>query len=412
MMIYLNDDASSVSSISFSVTSECSVVRKLFLILAELANQVNRFLRALNSSYPFRALYVIRNSQEKMSMDRFIDLRSDTVTQPTADMRRAMFAAAVGDDVFAEDPAINALQEKAARLLDKEDAVFVASGTMANQLSIKAHTQPGDEVIIEAGAHAMNFEGGAGAVLSGVQFFGVPGSRGIIDAAQVEAAIRVDDVHFPVSRLIVIENTHNRGGGSVFPLGKIQQIRELATRRGLRMHMDGARLWNACVATGISPAAYAAPFDSVSVCLSKGLGCPVGSLVLGSKDFIKRVRRFRKMVGGGWRQAGFLAAAGIYALDHHIDRLQEDHRKALKLAQGLAKIKNVVINPAEVETNILFFDVSRVERTAQEVAAAAKAKGVLLHPTAKTRIRCVTHLDVSFEDIDRALGVVEAVMKE
>jgi len=344
-------------------------------------------------------------------MDRLIDLRSDTVTQPTADMRRAMFAAAVGDDVFAEDPTINALEEKAARLLDKEAALFVASGTMANQLSIKAHTQPGDEVIIEAGAHAMNFEGGAGAVLSGIQFFGVPGSRGIIDAAQVEAAIRVDDVHFPVSRLIVIENTHNRGGGSVFPLGKIQQIRELATRRGLRMHMDGARLWNACVATGISPAAYAAPFDSVSVCLSKGLGCPVGSLVLGSKDFIKRVRRFRKMVGGGWRQAGFLAAAGIYALDHHIDRLQEDHRKALKLAQGLAEIKNVVINPAEVETNILFFDVSRAERTAQEVAAAAKAKGVLLHPTAKTRIRCVTHLDVSGEDIDHAREAIEAVMK-
>jgi len=344
-------------------------------------------------------------------MDRFIDLRSDTVTQPTADMRRAMFAAAVGDDVLAEDPTVNALQEKAARLLDKEAALFVASGTMANQLSIKAHTQPGDEVIIEAGAHAMNFEGGAGAVLSGVQFLGVPGSRGIIDAAQVEAAIRIDDVHFPVSRLIVIENTHNRGGGSVFPLGKIQQIRELATRRGLRMHMDGARLWNACVATGTSPAAYAAPFDSVSVCLSKGLGCPVGSLVLGSKDFIKRVHRFRKMVGGGWRQAGFLAAAGIYALDHHIDRLQEDHRKALKLAQGLAEIKNVIINPAEVETNILFFDVSRAERTAQEVAAAAKGKGVLLHPTAKTRIRCVTHLDVSFEDIDRALEAIEAVMK-
>jgi len=344
-------------------------------------------------------------------MDRFIDLRSDTVTQPTADMRRAMFAATVGDDVFAEDPAINALQEKAARLLGKEAALFVTSGTMGNQLSIKAHTQPGDEVIIEAGAHAMNFEGGAGAVLSGVQFFGVPGSRGIIDSAQVETAIRVDDVHFPVSRLIVIENTHNRGGGSVFPLGKIQQIRELAVRRGLRMHMDGARLWNACVASGTSPAAYAAPFDSVSVCLSKGLGCPVGSLVLGSKDFIKRVHRFRKMVGGGWRQAGFLAAAGIYALDHHIDRLQEDHHKALKLAQGLAGIKNVVIDPTEVETNILFFDVSRAERTAQEVAAAAKARGVLLHPTAKTRIRCVTHLDVSFEDIDHALGAVEAVMK-
>jgi threonine aldolase len=344
-------------------------------------------------------------------MDRFIDLRSDTVTQPTPEMRRAMFSAIVGDDVFGEDPTVNALQEKAAQMLGKEAALFVASGTMANQLSIKAQTQPGDEVIIEAGAHAMNFEGGAGAVLSGVQFFGVPGNRGIFDAAQVEAAIRIDDVHFPVSRLIVIENTHNRGGGTAFPLIKIRQIRELATRRGLRMHMDGARLWNACVATGTSAAEYAALFDSVSVCLSKGLGCPVGSLVLGSKDFIKRVHRFRKMVGGGMRQAGFLAAAGIYALDHHIDRLEEDHRKALKLAQGLADIKNVLINPAEVETNILFFDVSRAERTAQEVAVALRGKGVLVHPTAKTRIRCVTHLDVSFEDIDHALKVVEGVMK-
>jgi threonine aldolase len=344
-------------------------------------------------------------------MDRFVDLRSDTVTQPTAEMRRAMFAAVVGDDVFGEDPTVNALQEKAAQMLGKEAALFAASGTMANQLSIKAQTQPGDEVIIEAGAHAMNFEGGAGAVLSGVQFFGIPGNRGIFDAAQVEAAIRIDDVHFPVSRLVVIENTHNRGGGSVFPLSKIHQIRELATRRGLRMHMDGARLWNACVATGTSPAEYAAPFDSVSVCLSKGLGCPVGSLVLGSKDFIKRVHRFRKMVGGGMRQTGFLAAAGIYALDHHIDRLEEDHRKALKLAQGLVDIKNVLINPVEVETNILFFDVSRAERTAQEVAAALRGKGVLVHPTAKTRIRCVTHLDVSFADIDRALKAVEGVMK-
>jgi len=344
-------------------------------------------------------------------MDRFVDLRSDTVTQPTPEMRQAMFAAVVGDDVFGEDPTVNALQEKAARMLGKEAALFVASGTMANQLSIKAQTQPGDEVIIEAGAHAMNFEGAAGAVLSGVQFFAVPGNRGIFDAAQVEAAIRIDDVHFPVSRLIVIENTHNRGGGTVFPLSKIHQIRELATRRGLRMHMDGARLWNASVATGTSPAEYAAPFDSVSVCLSKGLGCPVGSLVLGAKDFIKRVHRFRKMVGGGMRQAGFLAAAGIYALDHHIDRLGEDHRKALKLARGLADIKNVLINPAEVETNILFFDVSRAERTAQEVAGTLRGKGILVHPTAKTRIRCVTHLDVSFADIDRALKAVEGVMK-
>lgn len=344
-------------------------------------------------------------------MNRFIDLRSDTVTKPTPEMHKAMFAAMVGDDVFGEDPTVNALQEKAARLLSKEAALFVASGTMANQLSIKAHTQPGDEVIIEAGAHAMNFEGGAGAVVSGVQFFGIPGNRGIFDAAQVEAAIRIDDVHFPVSRLIVIENTHNRGGGAVFPLSKIHPIRELATQRGLRMHMDGARLWNACVAAGISPAEYAEPFDSVSVCLSKALSCPVGSLVVGSKDFIKRVHRFRKMVGGGMRQAGFLAAAGIYALDHHIDRLEEDHRKAKKMAESLANFKNVLISPAEVETNILFFDVSRAERTAHEVTADLRKKGVLVHPTAKTRIRCVTHMDVSFADIDQALNVIEGVMK-
>jgi threonine aldolase len=344
-------------------------------------------------------------------MDRLIDLRSDTVTKPTSGMLEAMLRAAVGDDVFGEDPTVNALQERAARLMGKEAALFVASGTMGNQLSIKAHTQPGDEVIIEAGSHALNFEGGAGAVLSGVQFFAIPGSRGVFEAGQVEAAIRIDDVHFPVSRLVVVENTHNRGGGTIFPLSKIHQIRELADQRGLHMHMDGARLWNACAATGISPAEYAAPFDSVSVCLSKALGCPVGSLVLGTKDFIKRVHRFRKIVGGGMRQAGFLAAAGIYALDHHVERLEEDHRKAKKLAEGLASMKNVMIQPAEVETNILYFDVSRAERTAQEVAGALRAKGILVLPTAKTRIRCVTHLDVSFAEIDRAVQEIERVMK-
>lgn len=340
-----------------------------------------------------------------------IDLRSDTVTKPTPAMRQAMMAAEVGDDVFGEDPTVNALQEKAAQLLGKEAAIFVASGTMANQLSIKAHTQPGDEVIIEAGAHAMNFEGGAGAVLSGVQFFGIPGNRGIFDASQVEAAIRPDDAHFPVSRLIIIENTHNRGGGTIFPLAKILQIKEVAHKRGLRMHMDGARLWNACVASGNSPAQYAAPFDSIAVCLSKGLGCPAGSLVVGSKDFIKRVHRLRKMVGGGMRQIGFLAAAGIYALDHHIERLGEDHQKAKKMALGLAEIKNVTINPAEVETNILYFDVSRAEKTAQELVLSCRQLGVLLHPTGKTRIRCVTHLDVSFADIDQALKIIAQVME-
>ncbi len=345
-------------------------------------------------------------------MNRIIDLRSDTVTRPTPEMRRAMFEAQVGDDVFGEDPTINALQEKAAHLLGKEAAIFVASGTMGNQLSIKSHTQPGDEVIIEAGGHAMNFEGGAGAVLSAVQFMGIPGTRGVFDAEQVEAAIRVEDPHYPQSRLIVIENTHNRGGGTVFPLKNILRIREVAQRRGLRMHMDGARLWNACVASGISPQEYAAPFDSVSVCLSKGLGCPAGSLVAGSRDFVRRVHRFRKMVGGGMRQIGFLGAAGIYALDHHVNRLEEDHRKARKMAQALARIKNLLITPEEVETNILFFDVSPAERTAQEVAAALRQKGVLVHPTSKTRIRCVAHLDVSFADMDQAAETIEAVMKK
>ncbi len=346
-----------------------------------------------------------------MSGEKFIDLRSDTVTRPTAEMRKAMFEAAVGDDVFGEDPTINALQEKAAQLLGKEASLFVASGTMGNQLSIKAHTQPGDEVIIAAGGHAMNFEGGSSAVLSAVQFAAIPVDRGIFDAGQVEAAIRPDDVHFPVTRLVIIENTHNRGGGTVFPLSKIQEIRQLADLRGLRLHMDGARLWNACVASGISPAEYAAPFDSASVCLSKALGCPAGSIVAGSRDFIKRVHRFRKMVGGGMRQVGFLAAAGIYALDHHINRLEEDHQKAQKLARGLSIIPNSKIKPEEVETNILFFDVSPSERTAQEIALACRQKGVLLHPTAKTRIRCVTHLDVSLAEIDQALEVIGKVMK-
>lgn len=343
-------------------------------------------------------------------MDPFIDLRSDTVTRPTPTMRRVMMEAEVGDDVFGEDPTVKALEERTARLLGKEAALFVASGTMANQLAIKAQTQPGDEVIIEAGAHAMNFEGGAGAVLSGVQFMGLPGKRGIFDAGQVEAAIRADDVHFPVSRLVVIENTHNRGGGTVFPLPEIRRIREVADGRGLRLHMDGARLWNASVASGIPPAEYAAPFDSVSVCLSKGLGCPVGSLIAGSREFIRRARRFRKMVGGGMRQAGILAAAGMYALDHHLGRLEEDHRKARKLAEGLARIRHLEIHPGEVETNILFFDLSRSGREASEVAAACRAKGVLILPTARARIRCVTHLDVSFAQIDRALEVTaEAV---
>ena len=237
-------------------------------------------------------------------MPNYIDLRSDTVTKPTPAMRKAMAEAEVGDDVYGEDPTVNALQEKVAELLGKEAAIFVASGTMANQLAIKAHTQPGDEVIMEATSHPYNFEGGAIAAISGVQVYCLQGVRGILHASQVEAAIRPADHHYAVTRLVCMENTHNRGGGSIYHLGNMQEIFRVARAKGLSVHLDGARLWNASVATGVKLKEYAQCADSVSVCISKGLGCPVGSLVAGSKEFVDRIHRFRKMVGGGIAPGG------------------------------------------------------------------------------------------------------------
>jgi threonine aldolase len=342
-------------------------------------------------------------------MKEMIDLRSDTVTRPTPGMRKAMAEAEVGDDVFGEDPTVNALQEKVANLLGKEVALFVPSGTMANQLSIKSHTQPGDEVIIEASSHPYNFEGGAGAALSGIQFQCLKGVRGILDASQIEEAIRPADHHFPITKLICLENTHNRGGGSIYPLEKMSEIYRLAKTKGLLLHLDGARLWNASVATGIQPREYAQWADSVSVCLSKGLGAPIGSLVAGSKSFIDRVHRFRKMFGGGMRQVGIIAAAGIYALDHHLERLKEDHRNAKRLAVGLKEFKGVSIDPKHVETNIVIFDVTHTGMTGSQVAEAMKKEGVLIHAFSKTQIRLVTHLDVNAEDIERALKAFKKV---
>lgn len=336
-------------------------------------------------------------------MKEYIDLRSDTVTQPTPAMRKAMAEAEVGDDVFGEDPTVNTLQEKVADLLGKEAALFVPSGTMANQLAIKSHTQPGDEVIIETTSHAFNFEGGAGAALSGIQFHCLKGVRGILDVSQLEEAIRPDNHHFAVTRLICLENTHNRGGGSIYPIEKMAQIYPFAKSKGLFVHVDGARLWNASVATGIKPHEYAQWADSVSVCLSKGLGAPIGSLVAGTKTWIDRVHRFRKMFGGGMRQAGIIAAAGIYALDHHIERLREDHRNAKRLALGLKAFKGISIDPDHVETNIVIFDVTHTGRTAPQLAEAMKREKVLIHPFGNTQIRLLTHLDVSGEDIETAL---------
>jgi len=343
-------------------------------------------------------------------MKDFIDLRSDTVTQPTPAMRKAMAEAEVGDDVFGEDPTVNALQRKVANILGKEAAIFVPTGTMANQLSIRSQTQPGDEVIVEASSHPYNFEGGGGSALSGVQFHCLVGLRGILDASQIEEAIRPDDHHFPITRLVCLENTHNRGGGSIYPIAKMVEIYRLAKSRGLLVHLDGARLWNASVAAGVQPNEYAQWADSVSVCLSKGLGAPVGSLVAGSRPFIDRVHRFRKMFGGGMRQVGILAAAGIYALDHHRERLKEDHQNAKRLALGLKGLKGISVDPDYVETNMVIFDVVNTGMTAPQVTEAMKREGVLIHAFGKMHIRLVTHLDVSNEDIDRALQAFERVL--
>ena len=325
-------------------------------------------------------------------------------------MRKAMVEAEVGDDVFGEDPTVNALQEKVAKLLEKEAAIFVPTGTMANQLAIKSHTQPGDEVIIEGTSHLYNFEGGAGAALSGVQFYCLKGLRGILDASQIEEAIRSEDHHFPVTRLICLENTHNRGGGSIYPIEKMVEIYRLAKSKGFLVHLDGARLWNASVATGIHLREYAQCADSVSVCLSKGLGAPIGSVVTGSKTFIDRVHRFRKMFGGGMRQVGIIAAAGIYALDHHIERLKEDHQNAKRLALGLKGLKGVSIDPEQVETNIIIFNIANTGMPPPQIAEAMKKNGVLIHPIGKTQIRLLTHLDVSSGDIEVALKVFEKVL--
>ncbi len=334
-----------------------------------------------------------------------IDLRSDTVTRPTEGMRRAMYEAEVGDDVFGEDPTVNRLQEEVAALLGKEAALFVPSGVMGNQLGLKVHTQPGDEVLVERTSHIFNYESGAPGLLSGVQLHVLDGVRGILSAAQVRQAVRAGYYWEAPSRLLCLENTLNKAGGVVYPLAATQEVAAAAREHGLRLHLDGARLWNAAAATGLPEAAYAAPFDTVSVCLSKGLGAPVGSVLAGSKSLIEAAHRYRKLFGGGMRQAGILAAAGRYALEHHRPRLAEDHEKARRLAEGLAALPAFVLDPATVETNIVVFDVA--EGGAMPVLEALKAEGVAMVPFGPATIRATTHLDVSLNDIDRALRVMQ-----
>jgi threonine aldolase len=337
-----------------------------------------------------------------------VDLRSDTVTKPSEPMRAAMARAEVGDDVYGEDPTVNALQDFAAELIGKEAALYVPSGSMANQIALMALTRPGDDVLIGSGAHNYFYESGAGGALAGVQFT-VLGEGGLFTAADVAANVKPDNHHNAPTRLVCVENTHNRGGGRVFPLEELSRIREVALARSLALHMDGARLFNAQAATSTPARVIAEQVGSLSICLSKGLGAPVGSLLLGGRDFIWRCHRYRKMLGGGMRQAGILAAAGLYALKNNVARLAEDHANAKALALALAGEPGFTLDPARVETNIVIFD---TKRPAAEIVARAKEAGVLVNAIGPNRVRAVTHLDVDRAQIEAAAKALSAAARQ
>ncbi len=333
-----------------------------------------------------------------------IDFRSDTVTRPTPAMLEAMMKAEVGDDVLGEDKAVNELEAFAADMFGMEAGIFCPSGTMTNQIAIKCHTQPADEVICEAQSHIYQYEGGGIAFNSGCQVKLIDGNRGRVTADEVRAALNPPDIHKPPSRLVSLENTSNRGGGSCYDIKEIEKIKELCNREKLRLHLDGARLFNALVVRKEKPATYGSLFDSISLCLSKGLGAPVGSVLLGKKDFIHRARRIRKLLGGGMRQAGYLAAAGLYALQHHVDRLSEDHALSRQIA-GVLETQPFVKSVMPVETNIIVFDVNP-PYTAARITEKLKEKGVLVNAVSATRVRMVTHLDISPAMAEAACGVI------
>ena len=335
-----------------------------------------------------------------------IDYRSDTLTKPTAAMKEAMYRAQVGDDVFGEDPSINELEQLAAGLFGMEAALFCPSGTMTNQIAIKCHTQPGDEVICDVTSHIYQYEGGGIALNAGAQVKLIHGDRGLVTARQVADSINADDVHKARTSLVSLENTSNRGGGSCYDFAEIRRIRQVCDEHGLALHLDGARLFNALVAKGESPKDYGGVFHSISICLSKSLGCPVGSLVLGTAGFIRKARRIRKVFGGGMRQAGYLAAAGIHALQHHVDRLHEDHQHAKQLAEALAK-KDFVETVLPVETNIIIFSV-KDRFDPKSLVEKMKEENILWYAISPTQVRIVTHLDISPEMIKRTIEVIQA----
>jgi threonine aldolase len=343
-------------------------------------------------------------------MEKFIDLRSDTVTKPSPEMRKLMFEAEVGDDVFKEDPTVNRLEKFAAELLGKEDALYVASGVMGNQICLNVLTNPGDEIICEIDAHIFNYESGSPAALSGVQLLPIKGKRGVFTPEQAEEFIRPSSAYYmPRSKVIEVENTHNRAGGTIHPIENIVALKNLAKKHNLFYHLDGARMWNACAVTGISPAEYTSHFDSVSCCLSKGLGAPVGSIIAGTKDFIKQAFRVRKAWGGGMRQLGIMAAAGLYALQKNRDRLKEDHEKAQILAKAISENPALEIDMESVQTNILIF--KPVKMPVENAIKSCKEKGLLLSVGKIDSLRAITHLDVSFEEIEKTKEIFKQVFK-
>lgn len=340
-----------------------------------------------------------------------IDLRSDTITRPTPEMREVMRNAEVGDDVFSEDPTINRLQDMITEITGKEASLFVASGTMGNQVCINTHTRPGNEIILERNAHIFNYESGAPALLSGVQVLPIAGTNGSFTLEQVQEVIRPQNVHHPKTALICIENTHNRAGGTIFPYVEMQKIWEFAKSAGIRLHLDGARLWNASASTGISIRDYCELCDSVSLCFSKGLGAPVGSIIAGSRPFIESARYYRKVYGGGMRQAGILAAAAIYALENNRSRLPEDHRRARILADAIAKIPQIDFDPATVQSNIVIFNVRNTGYTGQDVLDLLLKREIRMLTFAGTKIRAVTHLHISDDDIHYTVEALGEIFK-
>jgi threonine aldolase len=341
-----------------------------------------------------------------------IDLISDTASRPTLEMRRVMAEAEVGDEQRGEDPSVNALNERVADLLGQDAAMFLPSGTMCNQVAIATHCSPGDEIIAADASHIIGSEGAGAAVFAGCLVHAIACERGIFSGEDVERAVRGDKVKSPSSRLVEVEQTSNRGGGSVWTLEEINSVVDVARSNGLVLHMDGARLMNAVVASGVSAAQYGKPFDSVWLDLSKALGCPVGGVLAGSKAFIEDANVWKHRFGGAMRQAGIIAAAGLYALDHHVERLAEDHENAHEFARRITEIPGVRLDPETIETNLVFFDVGATKLSTEEIAKCLVSHGVRIGTESETRMRAVTHLDVSRIDVEEAATILEKVICE